>query len=229
MTNGIRVHPSATWIYKYKYINIFIETATLDAVWHLNTITTLFCQTVQYYIEYEANRGAMTHGNHLFMTKTKLFMFKILCKFILLTALLQRGYGWCIAAGTNYRYFTDDNFKNMFVNENVGVSHVFGIKICSRQWQWQWQWKSYIAKVVQGEKCDQYNTYDIIVCLTHWGRVTHICVSKLAIIGSDNGLSPGGRQATIWTNARILLIGPLGTNFDEILIGIQTFLLKKMH
>ena len=25
---------------------------------------------------------------------------------------------------------------------------------------------------------------------THWGRVTHICVSKLTIIGSDNGLSP---------------------------------------
>ena len=30
--------------------------------------------------------------------------------------------------------------------------------------------------------------------LTHWGRVTHICVSKLTIIGSDNGLSPGRRQ-----------------------------------
>ena len=25
----------------------------------------------------------------------------------------------------------------------------------------------------------------------HWGRVTHICVNKLTIIGSDNGLSPG--------------------------------------
>ena len=25
--------------------------------------------------------------------------------------------------------------------------------------------------------------------LTHWGRVTHICVSKLTSIGSDNGLS----------------------------------------
>ena len=40
----------------------------------------------------------------------------------------------------------------------------------------------------------------------HWGRVTHICVSKLTIIGSDNGLSPGRRHAIIWTNARILLI-----------------------
>ena len=65
--------------------------------------------------------------------------------------------------------------------------------------------------------------------LTHWGRVTHICVGKLTIIGSDNGLSPGRRQTIIWTNAGILLIGPLGTNFSEILIAIQTFTFKKMH
>ena len=58
---------------------------------------------------------------------------------------------------------------------------------------------------------------------THWGRVTHICVSKLTIIGSDNGLSPDRRQAIIWTYAGILLIGPLETNFSEILIGILTF------
>ena len=63
--------------------------------------------------------------------------------------------------------------------------------------------------------------------LTHWGRVTHICVGKLTIIGSDNGLSPERRQAIIWTNAGILLIGPLGTNFSDILIEIQTFSLKK--
>ena len=65
--------------------------------------------------------------------------------------------------------------------------------------------------------------------LTHWGRVTHICVGKLTIIGSDNGLSPGRRQAIIWTNAGILLIGPLGTNFSEILNKIQTFSLKKIR
>ena len=65
-------------------------------------------------------------------------------------------------------------------------------------------------------------------CLTHWGRVTHICVGKLAIIVSDNGLSPGRRQAIIWTNAGILLIGTLGTNFSEILFEIQIFSFKKM-
>ena len=65
--------------------------------------------------------------------------------------------------------------------------------------------------------------------LTHWGRVTHICVNKLTIIGSDNGLSPNRRQAIIWTNAGLLLIGPLGTNFSEILIELHSFSFKKMH
>ena len=65
--------------------------------------------------------------------------------------------------------------------------------------------------------------------LTHWGRVRHICVGKLSIIDSDNGLSPGRRQAIIWTKAGILLIAPLGTNFSDILIEIYTFSFKKMH
>ena len=59
--------------------------------------------------------------------------------------------------------------------------------------------------------------------------MTHICVGKLTIIGSDNGLSAGRRQAIIWTNAGLLLIRHLGINFSEILIGVQTFSFKKMH
>ena len=57
--------------------------------------------------------------------------------------------------------------------------------------------------------------------------MTHICVGKLTIIGPDNGLSPCRHQAIIWTNAGILLIGPLGTNFSENLIEIQTFHSRK--
>ena len=74
--------------------------------------------------------------------------------------------------------------------------------------------------------------YLMAICskpLTHWGRVTHICVGSLTIIGSDNGLSPGRRQAIIWTNAGTLLIGHLGTNFNEIPIEIHTFSFKKMQ
>ena len=52
---------------------------------------------------------------------------------------------------------------------------------------------------------------------------------NLVIIDSDNGLSPGQRQAIIWTNAGILFIEPLGTNLSEIFEEIYTFSFKKMH
>ena len=68
-----------------------------------------------------------------------------------------------------------------------------------------------------------------LTVLTYWGRVMHICVENLAIIGSDNGLPPGWRQAIIWANDRILLIGCLGTNFSEILIAVYTFSFRKMR
>ena len=57
----------------------------------------------------------------------------------------------------------------------------------------------------------------------------HICVSKLSILGSDNGLSPGRRQAIISTNAGILFIRILGTNFSESLGEIHIFSFKEMH
>ena len=140
---------------------------------------------------------------------------------------------------TNGRHFADNIFKCIFINENVRILLKISLKFVPKvpinnipalfswwlgadqatshylnQW-WLVYWRIY-ASLGLNE-------------LTHWGRVTHICVCKLTTIDSDNGLSPGRRQAIIWTNAGILLIGPLGTNFNEILIGIQTFSFKKMH
>ena len=65
-----------------------------------------------------------------------------------------------------------------------------------------------------------------VFILTHWGRVTHICVGYLTIIGSDNGLSPDRRQAITWTNAGILLFRPFETNFSEILIKIRNIFIQ---
>ena len=65
--------------------------------------------------------------------------------------------------------------------------------------------------------------------LTHWGRVMHIWVGNLTIIASDSGLSPGRRQAIFWTNAGILLIGPLEQKILEIWMEILTFSFKKIH
>ena len=67
--------------------------------------------------------------------------------------------------------------------------------------------------------------YSIVILLainvlTRWGRVVYMCVSILPVISSDNGLTSGRRQAIIWTNAWMLLIGPFGTNFSEVAIEI---------
>ena len=59
--------------------------------------------------------------------------------------------------------------------------------------------------------------------LTHWDRLKYICASKITIIGSDNGLC----QAIILTNDVILLSGPFGTNFSDILLEIYIFSFKK--
>ena len=46
---------------------------------------------------------------------------------------------------------------------------------------------------------------------------------------SANGLSPVPRQAIIWTNAGILSIEPLGTNFCESLDRVQQFPFEKTN
>ena len=97
------------------------------------------------------------------------------------------------------------------------------LQLCQQIWSGHITWQQTFLKL-----CTHLKNI-LFSLLTHWGRVTHICVVKLTIIGSDNGLSPGRRQAIIWTNAGILLIGPLGTNFSEILIEIHIFSFKKMH
>ena len=137
-------------------------------------------------------------------------------------------------------------FKCIFVNDKVFFSRIWlkRVPIPDRSalvqvmaWHrtgdkaflnqgWPVQWR--ISATTKGGELT--NTYKIDSRpITHWGRVTHICVSKLTIIGSDNGLSPDRRLAIIWTKDGLLLAGPLGTNFSEILIEILTFQFKKMR
>ena len=60
------------------------------------------------------------------------------------------------------------------------------------------------------ELANEMNSSSALICLfyTPWSRVTHICVGNLTIIGSDNGLSPGRRQAIIWISAGICELDP---------------------
>ena len=59
------------------------------------------------------------------------------------------------------------------------------------------------------------------VLLTHWSRVTHLCVSKLSILGSDNGLSPRRRQDFLnqyWDIVNLTLGNKLQWNLNRNLI-----------
>ena len=118
-----------------------------------------------------------------------------------------------ISFGHLYIYIYDfENFRAYFSN-----SHTNSYKISQRFDCRVARWVPYVIETQS--KTNYFNK--LIPVLTYWGRVTHLCVGNLTIIGPDNGLSPGRRQAIIWTNTWILLIGPWGTNFNEIWIGIH--------
>ena len=67
------------------------------------------------------------------------------------------------------------------------------------------------------------------LCSAYWGRMTHLCISKLSLHCFKWWLSPDRRQTVIWTNVDLLLIEHVGTNFREVWIRIQHFLLKKIN
>ena len=129
--------------------------------------------------------------------------------------------------------FAEDIFKFLVLYENcctlIWISLKFvpngpidNTSVLVETMAWCWTGDNPFSEMMITQFTDAYK-------LTHWGRVTHICIGNLTNIGSDNGLSPDRRLAIIWTNARMMLIGPLETNLSEILIKVHTFSLKKMH
>ena len=65
--------------------------------------------------------------------------------------------------------------------------------------------------------------------LTHWGQETHICISKISIIGSDNGLLPGPLHYLnqCWDIDNFTPRNKLWYNINRKLIHFYSF--KKMH
>ena len=83
--------------------------------------------------------------------------------------------------------------------------------------------KATLLKITSISPWDKWvKMYVHIVCLTYPPLVPHICAS-------DNGLSPVRCQAITWTNAGLLSIGLMWTDFNEIWIWILSFSFKKMH
>ena len=114
------------------------------------------------------------------------------------------------------------NFPRRTIWQNTYISPVIYKKSCPI-------FEPFVIPLIIHQSALLTNTHCIVVVLNHWGRVTHICVSQLINIVSDNGLSPDRRQAIIWNNDGILLFGPVGRNFSEILIEIYTFSFRKMR
>ena len=129
---------------------------------------------------------------------------------------------------TNAELLSIECLETTFGDISIKI-HIFVEKNAVDNLRWHFNQNTHFRSRKCSSKCHMQNVDHADNALTHWGRVTHICVGKLTIIGSDNGLSPDRRQAIIWTNAGILLIEPLGTNFSEILIEIHIFSSKKMH
>ena len=71
----------------------------------------------------------------------------------------------------------------------------------------------------------QLSIRNIYIIEAEWRIYASVNISSLV----DNGLLPGRLQAIIWTNAGVLLIQTLGTNFGEILSEIHTFSFKEMQ
>ena len=70
-----------------------------------------------------------------------------------------------------------------------------------------------MKKALRNTNCTKHD-------LTHWGRVTHICVGKLTIIGSDNDLSPSQAAPShylnqCWNIVNLTLGNKLQWNFNR--------------
>ena len=85
------------------------------------------------------------------------------------------------------------------------------------------------VKYVTSAKHDT-ETMDLpsLLSITHWVRVTHLCIGNICHHWLNNGLSPVWPQAIVEIKYGILT-GPLETNFKEIRIQIQRFSCRKVN
>ena len=92
------------------------------------------------------------------------------------------------------------------------------------------EWKRINSETCICMQCDKLSPCKTLITIhIHVNSsplVPHICLGNWVSIDSGKGLSPVQHQAITWTNAELLSllsIGPVGTNFSEILIKIQNF------
>ena len=106
------------------------------------------------------------------------------------------------------------------------VDQFLSINFCSQVWQVK-SFTSNKKNVILSKPFKQH-FINISVLYTSINSLrpsdAYGCVSKLTIIGSDNGLSPRRHQAIIWINAGILKLDP----WEQISVKFQSQL-KHFH
>ena len=132
--------------------------------------------------------------------------------------------------GDEQRYKTSKTQVSLTFSVNrdrgrIEIDHLYGLRC--RGWYCNPEQHSLCRPQAAARRPAQLVLFRIAVPTTTAQTVSWSI--PITIIGSDNVLSPGWRQAMIWNNTGILLIGPLATNLSEIVIKIQTFSFKKMH
>ena len=83
-------------------------------------------------------------------------------------------------------------------------------------------WRSYVIFTIWWPRSG-VRIYQIVT-----GVTSDVGVPSTHLVCSDNVFLPRLCQTIIWSNAGILLIGPLGTNFSEISVEFHTFSFMKM-
>ena len=121
----------------------------------------------------------------------------------------------CWVIGKLYARLSDlGGIHRMSCMTSIYYPHSWNLPVTSGSWHKDHQCRPLLVSLLltwfsisSNGSGDAVKRLDTQVTLIQWSRVTNICVGKLNIVGSDNGLSPGRCQATVWSNTGILLIG----------------------
>ena len=123
---------------------------------------------------------------------------------------------------------------NIYISELVDHWYTYGLGACSvpNHCQNQCWWinchltfsETWIKTQKDHWKSIQNTVFKLstrLNMLIQRGWMTHICVSNLIIIRSDNGLSPGRRKVIIWTNGGIVVNSNIGKKrqVNEMALG----------
>ena len=169
----------------------WVHSPCFEATVEINTQTTIDC------------------GNKQFTTRAQ-HQFNLLWGY---NRWAERQYSHIDPVSDSISLRSGDNIYNRLQNSSRDPKMFITRYTVGKPQIWSWNYsvienRKYIMTRSSGHLCNKM--------LIHCGRATHICVSKLTIIGPNNGLSPGRRQAIIWTNAGILSSRSWGTHLSEI-------------